>query len=146
MKIVDSLVEDFGGFELDAGAVELHSADTQDIMLPYKGTLPKQMSSASSAFLHINVQLVQGAKVVLVVNKESGRVRRPLEATNEEIVDLLDRLYEQKETGLDLYWHGYWEAHYSEWRKIAKDSRMLLKVLRSLPAQDLAYISWHLLE
>lgn len=146
MRIVNSLVEDFGGFELDAGAVKLRSSDTQDIMLPYNGTLPEQMSSASSAFLHINVQPVQGARVVLVVDKENGRVRRPLEATNEEIIALLDRFYEQSETGLDRYWHGFWEAHYMGWRQMVKDSQKLLKMLRSLLAKNMAYISQRLLE
>lgn len=146
MRIVNSLVEDFGGFELDAGAVKLYSADMQDIMLPYSGILPEQMSSASSAFLHINVQPVQGARVVLVVDKENGRVRRPLEATNEEIIDLLDRFYKQSEVGLDRYWHGFWEAHYMGWRQIVRDSRKLLKMLQSLPAKDMAYLSQRLLE
>ena len=31
MRIVNSLVEDFGGFELDTGAIKLHSANSQDI-------------------------------------------------------------------------------------------------------------------
>ena len=101
MRIVNSLVEDFGGFELDAGAVELHSEKPQDIMLPYRGALPGRMSSASSAYLQVNVQPTQGAQLVLVVNKGTGKVRRPLEATNEEIIDLLDRFFEQKNTGLE---------------------------------------------
>lgn len=146
MRIVNSLVEDFGGFELDAGAVELHSEKPQDIILPYCGALPGRMSSASSAYLQVNVQPTQGAQLVLVVNKGTGKVRRPLEATNEEIIDLLDKFFEQKNTGLDAYWLGFEQANYIGWKQIAQDFRRLLKMVRALPMDERTYISRHLLE
>lgn len=115
-------------------------------MLPYRGALPGQMSSASSAYLQVNVQPTQGAQLVLVVNKGTGKVRRPLEATNEEIIDLLDRFFEQKNTGLDAYWLGFEQANYIGWKQIAQDFRRLLKMVRALPMDERTYISRHLLE
>lgn len=146
MRIVNSLVEDFGGFELDAGAVKLHSTNSQDIMLPYGGTLPAQMSSASSVFLQVNVQPIQGAMLALVVNRNGKEIRRPVEATNQEVIDLLDNFFEQHDTGLDTYWLGFEQANYMTWRQIAKDFRRLLKVVRALPIEEKSYISRHLLE
>ena len=98
MKVVNSLVEDFGGFELDATAIDLRSVSDQDIMLPYRGALPKQMSDASSAHLYLNIQLSQQARIVLMVTNDKGKkIRRPLEATAEEIMALLDRFFDQKD-------------------------------------------------
>ena len=37
MQLRNNPVEDFGGFELDTSAVELHSAKKENIMLPYRG-------------------------------------------------------------------------------------------------------------
>ena len=44
MRLRNNPVEDFGGFELDTSAVELHSANRENILLPYHGPLPEQMS------------------------------------------------------------------------------------------------------
>lgn len=146
MRIVNSLVENFGDFELDTSAIKPHSANSQDIMLPYSGTLPVQMSSVSSAFLQVNVQPIQGAMLALVANRNGKEFRRPVEATNQEVIDLLDSFFDQKDTGLDTYWLGFEQANYMGWRQIVKDFRRLLKVVRALPVQERDYISRHLLE
>ena len=146
MRIVNSLVEDFGGFELDTVAIKLHSANSQDIMLPYSGTLPEQMSSVSSAFLQVNVQPIQGAMLALVVERNGKQFRRPMEATNQEIMTLLDQFFNQQDTGLDTYWLGFEQANYMGWRQVAADYRRLLKPLMALPIQERAYLSRRLLE
>ncbi len=146
MRIVNSLVEDFDGFELDASAIKPHSANSQDIMLPYSGALPAQMSSASSVFLQVNVQPIQGAMLALVVDRNGKEFRRPVEATNQEVIDLLDAFFNQQDTGLDTYWLGFEQANYMGWRQIAKDFRRLLKAVRALPIQERCCISRHLME
>lgn len=146
MRIVNSLVEDFGDFELDASAIKPHSENFEDIMLPYDGDLPAQMSPASSVFLLANIQLIQGSNLTLIVNRNGKNLRRPVEATTQEIVDLMDNFFEQQDTGLDAYWLGFWQAHYMAWRQIAKDFRRVLRVVRSLPIEAKMYISKHILE
>lgn len=146
MRIVNSLVEDFGGFELDAGAVELRSVSTQDIMLPYSGALPERMSSASSAFLQVNVQPIQGAMLALVINRDGKELRRPMEASNQEVIDLLDKFFDQQNTGLGTYWLGFEQANYMGWRQVATDFRRLLKPLMALPVKERTYLSRRLLE
>lgn len=146
MRIVNSLVEDFGDFELEASAIDLHSANSKDIMLPYIGALPKQMSSVSNAYLHVNVQPIQGAMLALVVNRDGKMFRRPIEATSREIIDLLDKFFEQLDTGLGTYWLGFEQANYMGWRQIATDFRRLMKPLMALSAQERIYLSRRLVE
>lgn len=146
MRIVSSLVEDFGDFELDAGAIKLRSVDQQDIMLPYGGALPDQISSASSALLQINVQPIQGAMLALVVERNGKDFRRPMDVSNQEVIDLLDKFFDQQDTGLDTYWLGFAQGNYMGWRQVATDFRRLLKPLMALPLKERTYLSRRLLE
>ena len=141
MRIVSSLVED-----LDTDTIKMHSANSQDIMLPYSGALPEQLSSVSSAFLQVNVQPIQGAMLALVVERSGKEFRRPMEATNQEVIALLDQFFNQQDTGLDTYWLGFEQANYMGWRQVATDYRRLLKPLMALPVQDRKYLSRRLLE
>ena len=108
MKVLNSLVEDFGGFALDANAIDLRSASKDNIMLPYHGTLPAQLSEASGAQIYLNIQVSQPIRVVLVISGSGRKKERyALEATTEEIKFLLDRFFDQKEnSGLSAYWLG----------------------------------------
>lgn len=146
MRIVNSLVEDFGDFELDTDAIRLYSANSQDIMLQYSGALPEQMSSVSGAFLQVNVQPIQGAMLALVVKRNGKEFRRPVSASNQEVIDLLDKFFDQQDTGLGTYWLGFEQANYMGWRQVATDFHRLLKPLMALPIQERTYLSRRLLE
>ena len=91
MYIKNSLTENFGDFKLDTNAIGMYSKSTQDIMLPYNGNLPEKMSPASDAFIHVNVSPTRGASISLSVNANGKKIRRPIEASNQEIIDLLER-------------------------------------------------------
>jgi len=142
MKVVNSLVEDFGDFELDATAIDLRSASDQDILLPYRGELPKKISMASSAHIYLNIQLSQQMKVVLVATMENGKkIRRPLDATTEEIMDLLDRFFDQKDSsGLTPYWLGVWQTNYTTWKQLTRRPDRLVSFLDTISAQDRMYL------
>lgn len=148
MQIVNSMVEDFGGFTLDASAIGLRSISDTDVKLPYNGALPKQMSPASSAYVYINVQLAQGARAVLVVEKKDGKtLKRPLAASSEDILSLLDEFFNQphEATGLSEYWLGLWQAHYIEWRGVTKWPSFLLDIFSTLPEKDRKFLQKHLM-
>ena len=142
MKVLNSLVEDFGGFALDANAIDLCSASKDNIMLPYHGSLPAQLSEASGAQIYLNIQVSQPIKVVLVILGNGRNKRRyTLEAAIEEIKSLLDRFFDQKEnSGLSAYWLGVWQANYITWRQLTAQPDRLTDFLDNISDQDRAYL------
>ncbi len=142
MYIKNSLTENFGDFKLDTNAIGMYSKSTQDIMLPYNGNLPEKMSPASDAFIHVNVSPTRGASISLSVNANGKKIRRPIEASNQEIIDLLNRLFHQteKNIGLNPLWRGYWSANYIEWQNIVGYPLNLLHIIEELPVKEQAYI------
>lgn len=148
MHIVNSMAVDYGSFTLDAKAVEMRSISEKDIKLPYKGPLPEQMKPAASAYIYLNVQLSQGVRLVLNVQAHGKSIKRPLQASSEEIIALLDRFFgqEQHDTGLDLYWLGLWQAHYTEWKKIVTGPDRLLEILSTLSVTDREFLMKHMMD
>lgn len=149
MRIVNSIIKDYGGFELDANAVGMQSTSTTDITLPYTGGLPEQMRFAKAAYVYLNVQLVQGIRLVLVADNGKGKVlKRPLNASCEEIIALLDRFFKQDRstTGLEEYWLGVWQAHYIEWKKFITGPDRLLEVISTLSDQDKMFLQKHIMD
>ena len=147
MYVKNSIVTDFGNFELDTNAVELHSLSGEDIKLPYTGVLPRQMHSASNAYIYFNVQVAQDVSVVLVANMKNGRqLKRPLRASNEELISLLDDFFKQTSTGLEPYYLGLWRAHYIDWRRIVTRPERLLNIFCRLPINDVNNVKMRIME
>lgn len=149
MRIVNSVIKDYGGFELDANAVGMRSTNATDITLPYTGGLPEQMCHAKAAYVYLGVQLVQGIRLVLVADNGKGKVlKRPLDAPSEEIVALLDRFFSQDRsaTGLEEYWLGVWQAHYIEWKKFISGPDRLLEAISTLSDQDKRFLQKHIMD
>lgn len=77
MHIVNSMAANFGKYDLDVSAVGMRSISETDIKLPYTGVLPVQMSASSGAYVYLNVQLAQGARLVLVAHGKGKDIKRP---------------------------------------------------------------------
>lgn len=148
MHIVNSMAANFGKYDLDVSAVGMRSISETDIKLPYTGALPVQMSASSGAYVYLNVQLAQGARLVLVAHGKGKDIKRPLEASSEEIIALLDGFFKQNQdaTGLAQYWLGVWQAHYTEWRKIVTGPDRLLTILSSLSVTDREFLCKHMMD
>lgn len=149
MYIKNSIITDFGNFELDISAVDLHSQSGEDIKLPYTGVLPQQMSPASSAYIYFNVQPTHDINVVLVVNMESGKqMRRPLLVSNEELISSLDGFFNKswENNGLQEYYFGLWYAHYIDWRKFVIMPNLLLNLISTFSLNDRMYIKRRIIE
>lgn len=153
MKLENNPVENFGGFELDASAIELRSAEKWKIMLPYHGPLPEKMSSTFSAYIQITAQPVQGVKCILVVDLINGkRMRRPLEITNEQVMDLLDKFFAvgsgrpatPQATGLAPRQLGNEECNYFNWRMLVTDFKWLGEMADRLTPQQRSWLHLHL--
>ena len=148
MHSVNSMAANFGKYDLDVSAVGMRSISETDIKLPYTGVLPVQMSASSGAYVYLNVQLAQGARLVLVAHGKGKDIKRPLEASSEEIIALLDGFFKQNQdaTGLAQYWLGVWQAHYTEWRKIVTGPDRLLTILSSLSVTDREFLCKHMMD
>lgn len=147
MHIKNSIIADFGNFELDASAVTLRSLSDEDIKLPYAGVLPQQMFLATDAYIYFNVQVTQNVNVVLVVNLENGKqMRRPLQVSDEELISLLDEFFGQPSqvTGLKPYYLGLWWAHYIDWKKVVTGPDRLLSIISSLSINDKSKLKNHM--
>jgi len=149
MHIKNSIVANFGNFELDTSAVELHSLSGEDIKLPYTGVLPQQMSLATNAYIYFNVQVTQDVNVVLVVNLKTGKqMKRPLRISDEELISLLDEFFKQpsQSTGLSPYYLGLWWAHYIDWKKVVTGPDRLLGVISTFSINDKSYLKKHIMD
>lgn len=148
MYIVSSMLTNFGDFEVDTSAIGMRSISDTDIKLPYSGQLPEQMPMVSSAYIYLNVQLTQGARLVLVARGKGEDIKRPLKASNEEIIALLNKFFGQKQdaTGVAQYWLGVWQAHYIEWKQIVTSPNRLLSILSTLPVQDREFLHRHMMD
>lgn len=96
MHIVNSMAANFGKYDLDVSAVGMRSISETDIKLPYTGVLPVQMSASSGAYVYLNVQLAQGARLVLVAHGKGKDIKRPLEASSEEIYRFAGWVFQAK--------------------------------------------------
>lgn len=148
MHIVNSIMTNFGDFELDTSSIGMRSISETDIKLPYTGSLPDQILAVSSAYVYLNIQLVQGARLVLVVKGEGKDIKRPLEASSEEIIALLDKFFNQHmdDTGIAQYWLGVWQAHYIEWKKIMTGPDRLFTILSTLSVKDREFLQKHMMD
>jgi len=148
MRIVNSLIEDFHNFELDADAIDLTSASESKILLPYCGSLPMQFALASSVHIQIIIQVTQPVRIVLVAKGVNGKtIRRGLYADTDEIISLMDRFFEQeKDCGLIPYWKGVWCEAYLTWRQIIKEPESLNNFFNDLSKEQQAELIELLIE
>ncbi len=99
MQIKDSPVKgykvDFAGFELDASKIELHSVHKREIHLPYSGPLPDALQDNDGAVISIMFTVHLTVGVSLIVTKGKDKIRCLIDATPQEISDILFRLFFQ---------------------------------------------------
>lgn len=149
MRIANNVIRGFNSFELDTNAVGLRSTSATDIKLPYSGELPEHMRPVQSAYVYLNVQLIQGVRLVLVTDSGKGKEqKRFLEASGEEIIALLDSFFgqERNATGLEDYWLGVWQTHYIEWKKFTTGPDRLLEAISTLSDQDKRFLQKHIMD
>lgn len=149
MYIKNNSLVDFGSLKLDTNAIELHSLSDEDIRLPYSGVLPRQMYPASSAYIYFNIQISQEVIVFLVVNMKNGKQKKcSLSASNEELISLLDKFFQQsrEKTGLSRYCLGLWWAHYIDWKKVVERPTRLLNTISTLSMKDRNMLKEHIMD
>ena len=146
MHIKNSLVKgyktDFAGFELDASKIELHSAHKREIHLPYSGPLPDGLQKNDGAYIFVN--LIVGLKIgIFLVVKEGKKDRHySIEATAQEIDDILFPLFFENVgnnkyhtrfgNGLNDYWLGNFQGSYIHWRRFIVEGQGIDGVIDQL--------------
>ena len=86
---VISVRKEYAGFQLDTSKIELHTADKRKILLPYSGELPEKLRDNDGAFVSFVIRVGLNINVHLVIKNGKKESRYLLEATAQEINDLL---------------------------------------------------------
>lgn len=124
MHIKSTLVETFSNFPLDTSKIELHSISKRKIHLPYSGPLPADLSNAIGEAISISIHVGLTVGVLLIAEKDGKKLRYPIEATPQEINDILFPFFFDRDghtrwdTGLERYNLGLWQGSYINWRRL----------------------------
>lgn len=140
MNIKKTPVDDFGGFELDVDSIEMTSANSSWIVLPYHGALPPQIDSGVPMYIRFNVQLKSGIAAVLVSDPCNGRAIAPLDVTVDDAKRILDCFFKMEHSAseFDPYYLGLWRAHYENWRSVVDSPSVLWRTIQSISPEKLS--------
>ena len=146
--------EGCAGFSLDTNKIELHSADKKSILLPYLGVLPEKLQNNDGAFVSFVIRVGLNINVHLIIRDGKKDTRFLLEATSQEIHDLLfsfffvDKGGNKFETawgcGLGKYWLGHFQSAFANWERIVLESYGVCDVLTQLSPDNLQLAIKHI--
>lgn len=148
MHIKNSIVADYGNFELDTNAIGMCSLSNEDVKLPYTGPLPCKMPPLSEPYIYFNVQVTQKPSIILDAGME-GRKKNTyiLVVDKDELICLLDKFFSQENNyGMDDFYFGQWRGLYMAWRKAVTLPRCLMPLILSFSERDKNYIKDHIFE
>ena len=135
---VISVKKEYAGFQLDTNKIELHTADKRKILLPYSGELPEKLRDNDGAFVSLVIRVGLNINVHLVVKTGKKESRFLLEATAQEINDLLfnfffeNKFYTAWNCGLNRYWLGHFQSAFVNWQRIVLEGYGICDVLTQL--------------
>lgn len=154
MYIKSTLTKDFGNFPLDTSKIELHSTSKDKIYLPYSGPLPAELSDVTDAVISITVHVGLTIGVFLIVNKNGKSLRHPVEATPQEINDVLfpfffqdkgnNTYHTRQDTGLNRYDLGLWQGGYINWKRLVLEEHGLDNLLFQLSPAAVERVLQHI--
>lgn len=148
---VEGVKRECAGFQLDTSKVTLRSADKRKILLPYSGVLPEKLQNSDGAFISVVIRVGLTINVCLVIRNGKKDTRYLLEATNQEINDLLfNLLFVEKNSnrfntawgcGLTHYWLGHYQSTYTNWRRFVVEGIGVDDLIRQLPSKQLVFLA-----
>ena len=151
---VISVRKEYAGFQLDTSKIELHTADKRKILLPYSGELPEKLRDNDGAFVSFVICVGLNINVHLVIKNGKKESRYLLEATAQEINDLLfsfffvDKGGNKFETawncGLNRYWLGHFQSAFANWERIVLEGYGVCDVLSQLSLDSLKLAVKHI--
>lgn len=145
---------DFEGFQLDADKIELHSSEKSDILLPYSGRLPDTLRDNDGAAISILFCVGLSVNICLVVTMGKTKLRYPVEATAQEINDLLSSFFFRPgannifptnyNNGLSRYWLGNYQSSYIHWSRLIFEGFGLDDLFRQLSPDAFKRVVWYI--
>lgn len=139
---VEGIKREFAGFELDASAIELYSADKRNIRLPYSGPLPDALQNNDGTYIAVNITVHLTVGICLVVKIGNKERHYPIEATTKEKNDLLfsflfvdkgnNAYHVRLDTGLTRYWVGNYQSSYVTWSRFVYEGHGICDVIDQL--------------
>lgn len=134
MILTDGFGERYGGFEIDTKSIKLHSTNRHKLVLPYSGPLPEPFAETTRPTLRIVLDPLQ-APFVSVYADTPDRLflRADVKCSQDEVIGILDSLFAQKSTGLDLRWEAMLAARYEDWKVLIQHPA---SVVRTLSAEN----------
>lgn len=150
MYIKSTLVDDFGNFPLDNSKIELYSASKSKIRLPYSGPLPAELNNATNAAISITLQVGLTVNVLLIVEQDEKKLRYPIEATPQEINDILFPFFFDRgghtrwDTGLERYSLGLHQGSFINWKRLTLDENGIDNILPQLSAAAVERVLQHI--
>lgn len=146
---VISVRKEYAGFQLDTNKIELHTADKRKILLPYSGELPEKLHDNNGAFVSFVIRVGLNINVHLVIKNGKKESRYLLEATAQEISDLLFSFFFVNKAckfetawncGLNRYWLGHFQSAFVNWKRIVLDGYGVCDVLSQLSPDALQLV------
>ena len=132
----------FAGFELDASKIGLHSTHKREIRLPYSGLLPDGLQHNADAVISVNLTAGLRICIDLIVTMDGKKLRYPVEATAQEINDILfpfffedvgsNKYHTRFGNGLDDYWLGNYQSSYTHWKRFVYEGHGIDDVINQL--------------
>ena len=150
MYIKGTLVENFDNFQLDMGKIGNHSTSKSKIHLPYTGPLPDKLNNATNVTISISIRAGLTVGVLLIAEQDGKKLRYPIEATPQEINDVLFPFFFDRDghtkcdTGLDRYNLGLWQGSYINWRRLVLDEHGLDDLLFQLSPASAERVVQHI--
>lgn len=151
---ISGVEREFAGFTLDTSAIELHSTNKRNILLPYLGELPGAVRVNDGAYISVNITLQLNVNILLTVRLGRKERKYLVEATADEKDDLLFRFFFVKrsetgyhtrwDAGLTHYWLGHYQCSYGIWRRFVYEGRDICNVLDQLTPYALARVARHI--
>ncbi len=153
---VKGIKKESAGFKLDTSKINLHSVSKDKIQLPYNGPLPDALSKNDSAVISVNITVGLMISACLIVTAGKKEHRYPVEATAQEISDLLfpfffkdvdnNNFHTRFGNGLSDYWMGSYQSSFTNWKRLILEEHGLDNILYQLSPAAVERVSQHIKE
>ncbi len=121
MQLHDTMFDQYNGFAINTENILCAASLCKDrVVLPYTGDLPPQFDGYCTPEVRMVVK-PGDVRLQLVAYQGKSSVRAILDADHKEIVDVLDKFFQDVgcgTTGLSPFWEGTWFAHYIDWKRL----------------------------